>query len=376
MNDRRQPKIGIDASRANQDHKTGVEWYAFFLIQELKKIQNVRIVLYSDKPLKGDLGILPENWESKVLRWLPKRLWTQMRLSWEMLVRPPDVLFIPSHVAPLIHPKKTVVTIHDVAARRFPNSYGWFERWYTLWSAKYAIKNLWHVITPSQFVKDELNAEWRMENAESIFVIPHGYNAQYRKIDEAVHMNNVLTRYNIQKPFILSVGRYEEKKNTARIIQAFNVLSYPLSAIRYQLVLVGKPGYGSEEVQAAYEHSPYRDRILMVGYIDPKDLVYIMNAADVFVFPSLVEGFGMPVLEAMACGTPVVAANGSGLEEVGADACVYVNPLNVQDIAQGIRKIIQNRELRMQNVKKGTERVRQFSWEKCARETLEVLLKE
>ena len=114
----------------------------------------------------------------------------------------------------------------------------------------------------------------------------------------------------------------------------------------------------------------------MPGYVDPQDLACIMNAADAFVFPSLYEGFGLPVLEALACGTPVVAGKGSSLEEVGGEACVYVDPLDVDDIARGIIVVMQNLELRMQNVERGLERVKNFSWEKCAKETMDVLLGE
>src|SRR3989338_7400368 len=174
--------IGIDASRANNEQKTGVGWYAYHLIQELKKtnsqfpIPNYRVVLYSDRPLEGELAHLPEHWESKVLRWPPKRLWTQMRLSWEMLVRPPDVLFIPAHVFPIIHPKKTVMTVHDVAAVRFPETYNWFELWYTIWSAKTALKKLWKIIVPSEFTKTELSAMSADKNSQNVVVIPHGYD--------------------------------------------------------------------------------------------------------------------------------------------------------------------------------------------------------
>ncbi|MEK7065054.1 MAG: hypothetical protein AAB963_01275, partial [Patescibacteria group bacterium] len=151
--------IGIDASRANEIQKTGVGWYAYFLIQEMKHLSTLALehfstqggvgakalqfVLYTREPLRGELAKLPENWTVKVLGWAPKRLWTQVRLSWEMLWRAPDVLFVPAHVFPIIHPKKTVMTIHDVAAIKFPKSYGWFERWYSVWSARVALKKLW-----------------------------------------------------------------------------------------------------------------------------------------------------------------------------------------------------------------------------------------
>ncbi|MFA6427056.1 MAG: glycosyltransferase family 1 protein [Candidatus Magasanikbacteria bacterium] len=376
--------IGIDASRANGEQRTGVEEYAFRVITEMYNreqgigtTEEIEFVLYTDKPLQGELVELPENWTQKVLAWWPKRLWTQIRLSWEMFRNPPDVLFIPAHVMPLIHPKKTVAVIHDTAAIKFPESYNWFERWYSVWSARYALKRAWKVIVPSKFVKEELqNADLRIQNNDKVFVVQHGYDEKYKKIEDEKGIEKVLKKYSIQKPFIMSVGRLEEKKNTTRIIQAFNKLKTTLGSEteNLKLLLVGKPGYGYGEVRHTLSNSVFKHDIVTPGWVDEQDLPYLLNAAEVFVFPSLYEGFGLPVLESMACGTPVVASKGNSLEEVGGDACVYVDPMSVEDIARGVSEAMQNAECRMQNVNRGLERVKDFSWEKCARETLEILM--
>src|SRR3989339_1868807 len=149
-------KIGIDASRANNLQKTGVEWYSYFLLKNLKKIipEDIEVVLYTREKLQGDLAELPKNWSNKVLCWPPKIFWTQIRLSLEMLFHKPDILFVPAHVCPIIHPKKTVMTVHDIAALRFPDSYNWLEEWYSLASVRFALKNISKIITPSQFTKD------------------------------------------------------------------------------------------------------------------------------------------------------------------------------------------------------------------------------
>lgn len=381
-------KIGIDASRANSDQKTGVEWYAYFLIQELKMIEiktkiktedEITFVLYSDKPLKGELARLPEGWSSKVLKWPPNRLWTQIRLSLEMLINPPDVLFIPAHVFPIIHPKKTVMMVHDVAAARFPQSYNWFERWYSLWSAKYAVKKLWRVIVPSQFTKNELQKETRIQGYKDtrISVVHHGYDTRYRKIEDKIEIEEVLKKYGIEKPFIMTIGRLEEKKNTKRIVEAFNLLkrkNNQSSIFNLQLLLVGKPGYGYDKVKKAIESSRFRDDIITPGWIDEEDLPYLMNAAEVFVFPSLYEGFGMPILEALACGTPVVASKQTSLEEVGADAAEYVDAGNSEDIARAISRLLTDENFKNQSIQKGLQRATQFSWETCAQKTLSILL--
>lgn len=371
--------IGIDVSRANKEQKTGVETYAYFLVEEMKKItdnrtvfypnnQDVKVILYSREPLIGPLGILPDGWESRVLRWPPKRLWTQLRLSFEMLVRPPDVLFVPAHTVPLIHPKKTVMTVHDIAAIKFPGTYNWFERWYTIWSARYAAKKLWRVIVPSRYTKFEMEKMFGNNRQSPARVIPLGYDIRYQKIHDAKRIDAVLKKYHIRKPFVLSVGRLEEKKNTRRIIEAFEKISN-----NHQLALIGMPGYGYESIAEAIKRSPCRFDIIELGWIPTEDIVAVMNAADVFVFPSLYEGFGVPILEAFACGTPVLTSRGTSTEEVGGDAAIYVNPGDSNAIAQGIARLLSDYELREACVEKGLKRVREFSWKKCAVETWRVV---
>lgn len=363
--------LGIDASRANRGQKTGVEWYAWHTIQEMKKImpESVRVVLYTDTPLTGVLADVPKHWSVKILRWPLGRLWTQVRLSLEMLLSPPDVLWVPAHVFPIIHPTKTVMTVHDVAALRFPESYSRFDRWYTLWSARMALKKLWRVIVPSEFTKKELGT---MGDTSNVQVIRHGYDRQYRQI-EAAACASILQKYGITYPFFLSVGRLEEKKNTRRIIEAFNAFSSRTDK-KYSLVLIGQPGYGYEAVQSAIQQSPYRERIISPGWVDARDIMYLMNATALFLFPSLYEGFGLPILESLACGTPVVAGRGSSLEEVGGDACLYVDPQSVEDIVRGMTSVLNGTIHTDRRRVIGLQRVEQYSWSTAAQATLGSLL--
>lgn len=367
--------IGIDASRANNAQKTGVEWYAFFLIEELKKIvpDDVKVILYSEKPLEGDLGILPANWSSKVLRWPPRRFWTQIRMSYEMLFQAPDVLFVPAHVFPLIHPKHTVMTVHDVAALRFPKSYNFFERWYSLWSAKYAVKHLWKIIVPSLFTKNELKALLNTDQ-KNIEVLHHGFDHKFTEKKSEIEIAETLTKYKIQKPFFLSIGRLEEKKNTVGTVRAFEQFKNQDHHDKYQLVLIGKPGYGSEKVEAAIHTSKFAKDIIHPGYVEQRDIAAIFQAAEVFVFPTWYEGFGIPVLEAFAAGVPVITSKNTSTEEIAGDAALRVEPQDIEALADAMQTLCTNADLRQKLVEKGHARVKEFSWEKCARETLKVLL--
>ncbi len=369
--------IGIDASRANQEKKTGVGWYAYHLLQELKKItpDNVRVVLYTDKPLRGELAVLPANWSEKVLHWPLQRLWTQIRLSWEMFINPPDILFIPAHVFPIIHPHKTVMTVHDVAALRFSSSYNRFERWYSVWSAKFAVKNLWKVIVPSEFVKKELSSDFRFKDLHKVEVIYHGYDKRYELNDKKIEdIKQILDNYSIYQPYLLSVGRLEEKKNTVNIIKAFEKVRLQLPDIKFSLVLVGEPGYGYEKVKQAIENSQFENDIIIPGWVSEADLPYLFAGAELFVFPSLYEGFGLPVLQAFVSRVPVVASKGGSLPEIGGEAGLYVDPASVEELSTVILQLLKNQELKNKQIEKGLERIKNFSWEKSARETWRLLL--
>lgn len=373
--------IGIDASRANKTEKTGVEWYVFFVIEELKKIlpQDVQVILYSDVPLQGELSLLPQNWSSKVLSWPPQRFWTQIRMSYEMLISPPDVLFIPAHVFPLIHPKKTVMTVHDIAAIKFPESYNWFERWYSSWSAKFAVQKLWQVIVPSAFVKNDLISTFSIKNSEKIHVVHNGYDEKFLEKISDKQKEAVLKQYQLESPFILSIGRLEEKKNTARIIQAFEEMKQTHSHISeiqsLKLVLVGGKGFGYEKVAETLQKSEWKNDIYLLGWVDKNALPALMQSAKIFVFPSLSEGFGIPVLEAFASGTPVIVSKGSCLEEVAERGGVVVDPFDVHSITQGMMHVFEDQNFANEKIQAGKERVQDFSWKKCAENVANILLK-
>lgn len=373
--------IGIDASRANQSEKTGVGWYVYFVIQELKNIlpPEVKVILYSEVPLRGELAQLPPHWTSKVLRWPPKHFWTQIRMSYEMLVVPPDVLFVPAHVFPLIHPKKTVMTVHDIAAVKFPETYSWFQKWYSLWSAKFAAKKLWRVIVPSEFVKKDILSSFQLKNSDSLSVIYHGYDEKFLEKISEDQKNFFIKKYNLEGPFLLSIGRLEAKKNTARIIKAFEKIKQSQNlngdVQSLKLVLVGAPGFGYEEVKDTLNQSVYKDDIFELGWVDKNALPALMQSAQVFVFPSLSEGFGIPVLEAFASGTPVVVSKGSCLEEIGGSGVVVVDALDVNSITQGILHFLKNEYFKNEKIQAGKERVKDFSWKKCAEQVANILLK-
>jgi glycosyltransferase involved in cell wall biosynthesis len=365
--------LGIDASRGNRDQKTGVEWYAWHLIQELKKIipPEVEVILYSAEPLVGELGVLPANWRSKVLRWPPRFLWTHFRLSWEMLWHQPDLLFVPAHVGPFWSPKKLIVTIHDVAFMAVPQAYSRQGKFYLNFFNRLDSRRARKIITISEYSQKDI-LKFYPRAKDKIEVIPLAYDAdRYQQLNNPDKIAEVLKKYQITQPFFLSVSRLEVKKNTDGIIRAFG----QTNLVDHQLVLVGKPGRWYDQVAAELDRCPLKSKINLPGWVAEEDVPYLMNAAEAFIFPSWYEGFGIPILEAMACGCPVITANTTACPETAGQAGILIDPADSQALAEAMIKLAQDKNYRQQLIVAGLARVQQFSWQKTAQTTWEAIKK-
>ncbi|MEW6407201.1 MAG: glycosyltransferase family 1 protein [Patescibacteria group bacterium] len=367
--------IGIDASRANRALKSGTEWYSYYLILELAKIDRKnRYFLYTPEKLRGELTNLPKNFEEKILSWPPKKLWTMARLSFEMLIAPLDLLFVPAHIIPIISPKNTLTAIHDLGFLRYPQFYSKKELKYHRFGLRQAIKKAIKIITISEFSKKEL-IELCCMPSEKIEVIYLGFSPKYKQILDRQKTETILEKYHIPKniPYILYIGRLEYKKNTPRLISAFAKFKKLNPELRHKLVLVGSFGVGKEEVFKNIKKYNLEKEVIMPGWIIEDDLSYILSGASLFVFPSLYEGFGIPILEAMAACVPVCAAARASIPEVAGRAALFFDPENEEEMAKSIEKILKNLNLQKELKEKGKKRASAFSWEKCARRTLKVL---
>jgi glycosyltransferase involved in cell wall biosynthesis len=397
--------IGIDASRANRDHKTGTEWYSYYIISWLVKLDlKNKYILYSDKPLSGgllDLAKLP-NVEVKILNWSLDFFWTQGRLSWEMLWHRPDILFVPAHALPIIHPRHSIVTIHDIGFAREDKLYdhcqigpenkkgrgflNFLVRLFTLgkysanacdyleWSTRYSLKHAEKIITVSNFSKQEILDVYKIQ-PEKITVIHNGYNnLLYKKIEDKKKTKEVLEKYNLNFPFLLYIGRLDKKKNTPALIEAFSIVKSKHKDVAHKLVLIGAANYGYDEINYMIEEFNLDQEVVLPGWIAEEDLPYIYSAATAFIFPSLYEGFGIPILEAMACGTAVAASNVASIPEVAGGAALFFDPHDVNSMAEAMADIIFSNQLREDLIKKGSVVVKKYSWEKSAQETLEQLV--
>lgn len=398
--------IGIDASRANRKNKTGTEWYSFYLIKNLAAIDKKnKYILYLDKqPLPEINKIIEtaENFSVKILNWPFTSFWTLGRLTLEMVLNRPDVLFVPAHALPLIHPRHTINTIHDVAFTRELDIYrqeapkastklrrkilrliikivtlGRYEGnslEYLNWSTAFALKKASKIITVSNFTKKEITACYPKTKAEKIKVIHNGFpdNLFNEELNQE-RIKKVLDKYDIKDPYYLYVGRLEKKKNTAFLVEALSIVRSDHPEIKEKLVLIGNAGYGYDEVKYAIEEFNLGKEVIMPGWVDEEDMPDIFKGASAFIFPTRHEGFGIPVIQSLACGVPTAVSDIPVLHEIALDSVYYFNQNDKHDIAKAMSELVLNQELKTDLINKGLMQVKKFSWLKCAQETLEVL---
>jgi glycosyltransferase involved in cell wall biosynthesis len=263
-----------------------------------------------------------------------------------------------------------VVTIHDLAYEVFPEAYGLFARWYLRYAARRAVAQATAIITPSEATKHDL-IKVNQAPAAKITAIHHGF--------DAAHFSDTVTippEIRQLQPFFLMLGRLETRKNTARAIEAFGLMRQRNPEIKSKLILIGKPGFGYDAVQEAKAGLPSQlaQDIIELGYSDDAMVRVYMRAATTFLYPSLYEGFGIPLLEAMAAGSPIITSDISSNPEVVDDAAVLVDPESVEDVAQVMTIFATDKLSRDQVRERGKVRLNHFSWEKCATETHRVLL--
>jgi len=402
--------IGINATAAVTWPRTGVEEYVYQLIKHLTMLPEAmghRFLLFVPK-IKPDIAkklflnetnncfdfSLPENFAVKQLKW-PWPMWTQIRLASQMLLKQPDVLFAPAHVLPMAHPKNSIVSVLGLEYEYYPEVYSFFRRRYLRFATKYAVKKAKKIIAISDSTKRDLVKLYGDALAEKIRVVQLGIslNQKINRDKETVTENSAneppapfnrdcrapsLTkdrnyRCKTTIPYLLYLGRLETKKNVQGIIEAYKILKEKYR-IPHELVLAGSPGFGYKSLKLRIRNC--RFKINEPGYVSEAEKQRLLREAEIFLFPSFYEGFGLPILEAQAAGVSVVTANISSMPEVAGEGAVLVDPKKPEEIARAVYKIIDDRFFRDKLIKLGYENVKRFSWEKCARETLRVLTEE
>lgn len=359
-------KIGINATAAFKRQRTGVEGYVYHLLEAMAKlrepIKGPNFILYKDRRDKNSLGFSFPN-QFKIKELYAPVAWTQVRLAVEMILNKPDVLFVPVHVLPRFHPEKSIVTIHGLEYEYYPRHYSASFLRYIRRTTKYAAQKASQIIAVSQATKKDLEKFYKIK-PDKISVVHHGASLPRLKINFKNEKEG--------QPFLLYLGRIELKKNIIGIIESFRILK-ERHKIPHRLILAGAPGFGYKKIKQEIEKCCLD--IEETGFIDENTKQKLLSRADVFLFPSLYEGFGLPILEAQAVGTPVITSNLSSMPEVAGQGALLVNPKEPEEIAQSVYSLIKNKEQRNLIIDRGFDNIKRFSWGRCAKETLEVLTK-
>lgn len=353
--------VGIDASRAIADQPTGTETYSRRLVQALLEGQSPhRFRLYfRDAPPPG----LFRGGEPRIMPF--PRLWTHLRLSWEMAQRPPDALFVPAHVLPLIHPCPSLVTIHDLGYLYFPQSHPWQQRLYLDLSTRWNAHSATHLLADSQATRADLVAHYGAPS-DKITVAYPGIDESLGPVHAVDAIQAAKARHDISREYFLYLGTLQPRKNLIRLVEAFAEFAAHPSPSAIQLVLAGRRGWLYDDLFRQVRRLGLDERVRFPGYVAEEDKAALLSGAVALLFPSLYEGFGMPVLEAQACGCPVVTSATSSLPEVAGDGALLVDPQDTAAIANAMLRIATEPELRSALIERGFANVGRFSWENCA----------
>lgn len=362
-------KIAIDIREAGHE-KTGKGWYTYNLVHELLKLDHENeYILYTDAE-KHPLGNF-KNATVKVMK--VKSIQWHLKVLKDIKAEKAEIFFAPtSYIIPALAPKslKTIITIHDLVAFLFPNTHSAKAVVIERLTLKRAIKKAKAILVVSQNTQKDLLKKFQYP-ADKIFLTPCAPSEFFReKIDEK-ELEKLKKKYQLPENFILAVGTLEPRKNFPNLIKSFVIIKrkYP----DYKLVIVGKKGWKFKQIEDALKQYNLQNDVIFPGYLDDQELHKIYAIAKVFVFPSLYEGFGIPPLEAMASGCPVVSSNVASMPEVVDQAGLLIDPKNALKMADAITSLIENDQVRNMMIERGKAQADKFSWKKSAEKALEVI---
>lgn len=373
--------IWIDGFEANVPQRLGSSQVAFELLNNLEKIDNKNnyTVLLPAPPL-DDLPKERENWQYKILR--PAKFWTLLRLPLALLrAQPkPDLIFSPTHYMPRFTKVTRVVTIFDLSFLHFPQMFLKRDLYKLTKGTRYSVLNSDHILTISNFSKEDIVKNYQIKPARITVSYPGFDHRVYRPITDQKKIDWIKKKYQIDFSYLLFIGTIQPRKNLIRLIEAFcQVIKNQGDEFKQlKLVVVGKTtGFGRkgwmyQEILDKPRNLGIEDRVIFTGFVPTEELPFLISGAIVLTIPSLYEGFGIPVIESMACKTPVIVSNVSSLPEVVGENGILVDPYSVEQIAQAISTIVTDKKLRTKLADQGLKQVKQFSWEKMAKDVLKI----
>lgn len=366
--------IGIDGNEANVDKQVGVSVYTLNLLQyfQTHADQETQFTIFLKHP---PCPFMPEQTEHFRYAVVPgKILWSQVFLPIHLnLKRNIDVFFSPAHYAPRLCPTPLVVTIHDLSYVYYPQEFLKKDLYKLQNWTRYSVMQAAEIITVSKTTKKDVLSYYPVDK-KHVHVVYNGFEKRNTKKEDKQPAKELLEQYELKKnQYVYYVGTLQPRKNIILLIQAFAQFHKDNPA--FKLVITGKKGWLYEEILSESENLGIQENVCFTDYIPDEGVTTLYQNAFCFVLPSLYEGFGIPVLEAMANGCPVIASFASSLPEIGGEACLYFNPHDAKDLQDKLNLLKSDSTLRSDLIKKGKKRTQDFSWETCGRETLELLRK-
>jgi len=375
-------RVAVDARPAVFSKKTGIGYYTWHLLNHLPAVDprteylawylNARGLVGGPRRLLADLPVT-ERW-TPIPAWWFERLTERFELPRVEWFARFDVFFAPNFVPPPTHARRLVVTVHDLAFRLYPQTAPQSTRWW-LSRIDRTLQQASRIIAVSEATKRDLLELYGIE-ADRVTAIPHGVDGHVFHPSPPEEVERVRRRFGIAGPYLLSLGGIEPRKNLPDLVKAFAQLD---ADCRPTLVLAGGSvewnPQGRDALQVALGELPRQvaERVVLTGYVEEQDKVALLSGAEALVYPSLYEGFGLPVLEAMACGTPVVTSDLSALPEVAGDAALLIDPSDPSAIASAVERVLRDDDLRHDLRSRGMSRAAGYTWEATARRTAAVL---
>ncbi len=357
--------IGIDGRLANETQRAGVGNYSTGVLEALSRLEtdNLRFRIYLDAPPREGFPVASDAAEFVVL---PRaRFWTHRVLAAALREAPPDVFYAPVMERPHACPCPVVATVHDLAFFPFGAHFPFRKRWVLRWQARHTVRRAAHLLADSLATRRDIEQRLHVP-AERVTVAYAGCDGAFSETQSADSIAAVRARYRLPGRYLLYVGQLQPRKNLVRLVEAFEQVCARHPGLPHHLVLAGGAGWLAEPLLKRIRKAGLGERIHVTGFVDEAELPALMQGADVLTLVSLWEGFGLPVLEAMAGGTAVLASNCSSLPEVVGEAGLLVDPMDIEAIAAGLERLLTDDAYRARTAAKGPRQAARFTWEATA----------
>jgi len=367
-------KIGIDATSVCRSI-TGIEYYTLNLVKNILQMNGVdNYVIFFRKEIHPELAEFIDKAKFLVCPIDNQIFCEQIWLPYVTAKEKVDLMHFPAFAPGLFTVTRYVTTIHDASIWKYPHWYSWKSRCYTLPLLRLSSKQAAHILTVSQYSKSELARFAKIER-DKITVGHEAIDEKFKLVKERIILREVKQKFNLSEKFILTVSSLDLARNFERLLKAYAIFNQNQSDFSYKLVLTGRKSLGMSRIMNNIQELGLKGKVILTGYVSDADLVTLYNLATVFIYLPLYAGFGLPPLQAMACGTPVITSNVASLPEVVGDGAVTVDPYNVEAVVAALKEVTNNKKLRLELIERGFKRVKLFNWKEVAEKTIETYRK-